>query len=283
MRGRSAAALTALVLAVGLVLAGCSDTGAHPAPGRAHIPTLAYYYQWFTPSSWDRAKVDYPLVGRYSSDDEAVMRRQVAQAKAAGIDGFIVSWKDLPVNNRRLEALMAVARSMSFKLAVIYEGLNFGRAPLPARTVGADLQMFLRDYAADPVFKIFDKPLVIWSGTWKFSAEDIERVTRPLRASLLVLASEKSPQGYARVAHSVDGDAYYWSSVNPAADSGYPAEARCHERRRCTGPVAGGSRRSPRASTHAWWAAPGRCRVGTAPRCARSTPPRCPPHRTPWA
>ena len=76
------------------------------------------------------------------------MRRQVAQAKAAGIDGFIVSWKDLPVNNRRLEALMTVARSMSFKLAVIYEGLNFGRAPLPVRKVGADLQMFLRDYAA---------------------------------------------------------------------------------------------------------------------------------------
>jgi hypothetical protein len=223
MRGRSAAALTAMVLAVGLVLAGCSDTGAHPAPGRAHIPTLAYYYQWFTPSSWDRAKVDYPLVGRYSSDDEAVMRRQIAQAKAAGIDGFIVSWKDLPVNNRRLEALMTVARPMGFKLAVIYEGLNFGRAPLPARKVDADLQMFLREYAADPVFRIFDKPLVIWSGTWKFSAGDIERVTRPLRRSLLVLASEKSPQGYARVARSVDGDAYYWSSVDPAANSGYPA------------------------------------------------------------
>ena len=197
--------------------------GPSPAPGRAHIPTLAYYYQWFTPSSWDRAKVDYPLVGRYSSDDEAVMRRQIAQAKAAGIDGFIVSWKDLPVNNRRLEALMTVARSMGFKLAVIYEGLNFGRAPLPAQKVDADLQMFLRDYAADPVFRIFDKPLVIWSGTWKFSAGDIERVTRPLRRSLLVLASEKSPQGYARVARSVDGDAYYWSSVDPAANSGYPA------------------------------------------------------------
>ena len=27
------------------------------------------------------------------------MRRQIAQAKSAGIDGFIVSWKDLPVNN----------------------------------------------------------------------------------------------------------------------------------------------------------------------------------------
>ena len=77
---------------------------------RSSIPTLAYFYQWFTPSSWDRAKVDYPLGGRYSSDDVSVMRRQVAQAKAAGIDGFIVSWKDSPVNNRGSRLSITVAR-----------------------------------------------------------------------------------------------------------------------------------------------------------------------------
>src|SRR5687767_3245771 len=32
------------------------------------IPLLAYYYIWFDVSSWDRAKTDYPLLGRYSSD-----------------------------------------------------------------------------------------------------------------------------------------------------------------------------------------------------------------------
>jgi len=152
------------------------------------------------------------------------MRRQVAQAKSAGIDGFIVSWKDRPVNNRRLVALATVARSMSFKLAIIYQGLNFTRDPLPADRVAADLQTFLHEYAADPVFRVFNKPLVIWSGTWKFSAADIERVTRPLRPSLLMLGSEKSPQGYERVARSFDGDAYYWSSVDPTTNSRYQAK-----------------------------------------------------------
>src|SRR5512138_753305 len=33
------------------------------------IPVMAYYYIWFDPQSWDRAKTDYPLLGRYSSDD----------------------------------------------------------------------------------------------------------------------------------------------------------------------------------------------------------------------
>ena len=55
---------------------------------------LAYYYQWFSKKSWDRAKVDYPLAGRYSSDDVSVMQKQIEQAKSAGIDGFIVSLEE---------------------------------------------------------------------------------------------------------------------------------------------------------------------------------------------
>jgi hypothetical protein len=35
---------------------------------------------------------------------------------------------------------------------------------------------------------------------------------------MLLLASEKSVDGYRRVADLVDGDAYYWSSVNPRVD-----------------------------------------------------------------
>jgi len=66
------------------------------------IPTLAYYYIWFDSSSWSRAKIDYPLLGRYSSDNRAVMLQQVEWAKAAGIEGFIVSWKSTDLLNGRL-------------------------------------------------------------------------------------------------------------------------------------------------------------------------------------
>ena len=214
--------LTVVFLALTPVAASSAGGPQAQAAGSS-VPTLAYYYQWFTTSSWARAKVDYPMAGRYSSDDVSVMRRQVAQAKAAGIDGFIVSWKDSPVNNRRLEDLVTVARAAHFKLAVIYQGLNFSRDPLPVARVAADMAFFQREYAHDPVFDIFAKPLLIWSGTWRFSAADVEQVTRPLRASLLVLATEKSPGGYERVARSFDGDAYYWSSVNPQRNAGYQA------------------------------------------------------------
>ena len=38
-------------------------------------PLFAYYYIWFNGTSWDRAKTDYPVLGRYSSDDRGVTRR----------------------------------------------------------------------------------------------------------------------------------------------------------------------------------------------------------------
>ncbi len=64
--------------------------------------------------------------------------------------------------------------------------------------------------------------MVIWSGTWKYSVEDIQSVAQNAGGNLYILASEKNIEGYQRVANLVHGDAYYWSSVNPDTHSGYP-------------------------------------------------------------
>jgi hypothetical protein len=181
---------------------------------------------WFSQKSWSRAKIDYPQAGRYSSDEAGVIREHIRLARSAGITGFVVSWKDTGVNDRRLELLMRIARAEHFGLALIYQGLDFNRRPLPVARVEADLRLFVSRYAADPVFGIFDKPLVIWSGTWRYSRSDVARVTTPLRDRVLLLGTEKSAEGYQRIADLVDGDAYYWSSVNPATNRGYPAKLR---------------------------------------------------------
>lgn len=208
-------------------LASLSCTGAassaHAQPATTAvvnpIPTFAYYYIWYNPSSWNRAKKDYPLAGRYSSSDVEVIRQQIEEAKQAGIRGFIVSWKnsislEQPLD-QRLQALVRIADDEDFKLAIIYEGLNFDRLPLPIDTVRSDLTYFANHYAEDRAFDLYPKPLVIWGGTWEFTTGEIRSVTERLRSKLLILASEKSVDGYARVARLVDGDAYYWSSVNP--------------------------------------------------------------------
>ena len=185
------------------------------------VPMLAYYYIWFDPQSWDRAKVDYPLLGRYSSDDADIMRQHIKWAKAAGIDGFIVSWKSTDRLNRRLAQLVEIANEEHFKLAIIYEGLDFDRNPIPIEQVDSDMNYFVQNYADNPAFDLFAKPMVIWSGTWKYSVDEIKTITETKRNDILILASEKNVEGYQRLSKFVDGDAYYWSSVNPDSHSNY--------------------------------------------------------------
>lgn len=185
------------------------------------VPVMAYYYIWYDTQSWNRAKSDYPLLGRYSSDDRAILEQHVRWAKDAGIDGFIVSWKSTFQLDSRLEQLMEVAAAEDFYLWIIYQGLDFDRYPLPTSQIEADLEYFIDQYAHHPAFSMYDRPVVIWSGTWEFSPQEIDEVTAGYRDQLYLLASEQNLAGYQRLAHLVDGNAYYWSSVNPDVNSRY--------------------------------------------------------------
>jgi hypothetical protein len=215
-------ALAMLVLPVLPVGAGAAEA-APRASVRKPVPVLAYYYIWFTPGSWNRAKTDLPSLGTYSSDDVEVMRQHVRWAKQAGVDGFVVSWKNTEVLSRRLDKLVRVAREEDFKLSIIYQGLNFERRPLPSSQIAADLDYFAGRYAGDEVFGMFGKPVVVWSGTWEFSREDIAQTVHGRRDRLQLLASERNLPGYQRLADLVDGNAYYWSSVDPERFPGYDA------------------------------------------------------------
>jgi hypothetical protein len=200
-----------------------TPASAAPATPETHpnVPVLAYYYIWFTSSSWDRAKIDYPALGRYSSDDPEVMRQHIQWAKAAGIDGFIVSWKNTKTLTTSLRRLIQIADQEQFKLVIIYQGLDVKRNPQPVSRVADDLDYFADTFGNDAAFNLFGRPVVIWSGTWEFSRQEIEQVTETRRARLLILASERNAADYLNVADLVDGDAYYWSSVNPATYPGY--------------------------------------------------------------
>jgi hypothetical protein len=220
-RSALAAALVAAVLLA--AVAAVAPVARSSAPQRP-IPVLAYYYIWFNPQTWSHGKSDYPLLGRYSSDNVRVLRQHVIWAKKAGIDGFIVSWKHTPALDARLRKLIAIADRLDFKLGIIYQGLDYYRRPLQVSRVAYDLEYFARAFGTDPAFQLYSKPLVVWSGTWKFTPAEIERVAAPLRSRLLMLASEKSLAGYDRLKGLVDGDAYYWSSVDPTTYPGYPSK-----------------------------------------------------------
>lgn len=185
------------------------------------VPVLAYYYIWFNPSSWNRAKVDYPLLGRYSSDDVSVLREQVRLAEQAGITGFLVSWKDTPVLDRRLAKLRAVAAAAHFKLGIVFEGRDFHGKPLPMAQVRGSFAYLAAHYASDPVFNIFGRLMVAWSGTWTVREPQLAAITHAFGARLMIFAMEKQPAQFRSVAGLFAGDAYYWSSADPLHTPGY--------------------------------------------------------------
>lgn len=226
-----AAWLMTLVLAAMLWCPPAAATTARgtatTCPARAvvepgHAPVLAHFYIWFTSSSWNRAKKDYPLAGRYSSDQASVVRQQVQEAKSAGISGFIVSWKSSPVLDARLATLARIAAVENFRLAITYEAQDFNKKPLPATQVRNDLTQLARLYGHNPVFQLLgDRPAVAVSGTWNYSTRELQSITAPLRSQLILLATERNAKGYDRVAPMFDGDLYYWSSADPARTPGY--------------------------------------------------------------
>jgi hypothetical protein len=202
---------------------GSPDPQASPAMRTWKPPSLAYYYMWFTPSSWTHTKTDLPSLGAYDSTDPAVIKQHVAWAKAAGIDAFIVSWKSTPSLNLALAELVSECRAQGLKLVLIYEGLDVNRNPIPAATVETDLLAFEHQYGSDPVFDLYGKTAVIWSGTWRFSDADLAMIRNNVGApdKMLLLGSEKGAAAYQARASLFDGDAYYWSSADPLATPGY--------------------------------------------------------------
>ena len=213
-RSRTLSWLAALLTTIACVAA----PGQARANDQVGIPVYAYYYIWFNATSWNRAKSDLPLLGNYSSDERSIMEKHVEDAQAAGLDGFLVSWKHTPLLDSRLALLADVARSHNFGLGIVYQGLDFYRRPLPATRVSDDMAWLAKNYGRDEVFARSGGALVIWSGTWEFTHNQIEQVSRRVRDRVTLLATQRSASEYEPVAGLVDGNAYYWGSLDPVTD-----------------------------------------------------------------
>ncbi len=111
-----------LVLTMGLFMAatGCTTPGAHhilqqnsQAPGIAP-KLLAVYMPWFG----DHTHMD---VG-YSSEDPAVLRKQIQQARHMGISAFVVDWygESNPYSDHNFGLLQQAASESHFQVALLY-------------------------------------------------------------------------------------------------------------------------------------------------------------------
>jgi hypothetical protein len=225
-------AIGAWLAASTTLAAGTEGTGTArpelPAAAVSGPPLLAYYYIWFDPPSWDRAKIDVPALGPYDSADPAVIAQHVAWAKAAGIDALIVSWKHEPRLDGPLEILVETARAAGLRLVLLYQGLDFGRQPIAVSQIEGDLAWFMDRYGSDPVFDVFGRPAVVLSGSPSFSDAAVAKIRSALEGDgpALLLGSERDGSSYAARSGLLDGDAYYWSSVDPNRDPEYLTRLR---------------------------------------------------------
>ena len=135
--------------------------------GRAEVPQMvwAFYYPWYSHASWSSNQlVDRPD-DPYASNDPQAIARQIEQAQAAGIDGFICSWwgpgTESDVN---LTTLLDLAAERDFKVAIYFETLDNGIGRKETE-IFAWLQYALRTHGGHPAYmQVNGKPLVaLWA------------------------------------------------------------------------------------------------------------------------
>ncbi len=135
---------------------------------------LAFYYTWFDEHSWGSDKVPDVPAETYVSRDRGVMARHIEQAKAAGIDAFVVSWLGPRVEYNQTEtnfrAMLDEAAARGFRLAVDFEATSqfLGNAG----EVQAALATLLATHAQHPAYLRSDgKPVIFFWRQQRFSTE----------------------------------------------------------------------------------------------------------------
>ncbi len=97
-----------------------------PVAALNHLGTprvvLADYMMWYAPNTFDGSLTfDVPDAGPYSSADPATIRRQVAQAQAACLDGFTAHWYGPfePRTTANFERLLQASARTNLRHAVV--------------------------------------------------------------------------------------------------------------------------------------------------------------------
>lgn len=185
---------------------------------------LAFYYTWFDEASWNPARVPDQPLAPYVSRDRGAMARHIDQAKAAGIDAFVVSWYGPRVEGNQTEtnfrAMLEEAAARNFRLAIDLEVTS----PFLQGTGDTTeaLRALLATHAQHPAYlRVDGKPVVFfWRqqrydlGTWAA----IRAAVDPDHRSLWI------EEGVDVTPLSVfDGHHLYSVTWNPPTDLAYTA------------------------------------------------------------
>jgi uncharacterized protein YraI len=166
--------LLLLVALFSILLQSGRSARAAPAAQAISDPlVLAFYYTWFDDNTWNSGQLSDLPAERYVSADRGAMGRQIDQAKAAGIDAFIVAWYgpngDTNQTEANLAALLDEAAARNFRIGILFETDSpFLGGPDSA---AAALQHALSVHANHPAYLRADgKPVIFF---WRSSLYDV--------------------------------------------------------------------------------------------------------------
>jgi hypothetical protein len=149
------------------------------------------------PGRLDLGATHYPADGPYDSRDPGRIRTQMAEARAAGLDGFLVSWWGHEREEARgLAALMRQAGEAGLRVAPYYETGELWRRG--ARGVADDLEVLLSRHGRDPAWlRAGGDPVVFVYAAHRLRPGAWEAVRARLAAKgrrLFLVADARSPE-----------------------------------------------------------------------------------------
>ena len=165
--------MPARLLALLIVAAVVAAPGAGGAADRAARSAI-FFYPWYGNPQLDGAYHHwrqrsglgsgfYPARGLYSSSDPRVLRAQMAEIAAAGVDQVIVSWWGRGSReDRRLPAVVGAARAAGVDVAIHLEPYP-GRSPARAARDVVDLS--LRGFVDFYLYGAHDAAAPAWAET----------------------------------------------------------------------------------------------------------------------
>lgn len=215
-----------LVAALAAVLYGttASESASAAQLNRPHAQSLAdplvfaLYYPWFDENTWTYDKLSDLPAQTYVSRDRSAMGRHIDQAKAAGIDAFLVAWYGPGENNQtesNLAALLEEASARSFRIGVLVETDSpfFGSA----EDVSAALSHLISVHAAHPFYlRVDGRPVVFFWRPTVYSVDTWRSIRGGADPSYTnIWISEGVDTSYLQV---FDGHYLYSNTWNPPAN-----------------------------------------------------------------